>query len=208
MDALQNLAYDNPNGYAVGYVKDAKILFIAGSRNIQDWTLNTIGLMPKTSPLKMIERITTKKTKKKFERLYQVHQPHVVVGHSRGGLFVAEMSIPNFQKLGLNAALRLTGKENRRTMMNIHQQHLFDKFIRGRKAENSRGYSLKFNKSKGIVPGIRDYAGRFHYMTKHDPSRLTSSSDTPMATQKKRTLHTWKKNAKQITRRMKRRRIS
>ena len=108
-------------------------MVVAGSRNIMDWISNIRDVYV-PAKLKFRQRIAAKRMMKAYGAL----KPDVVVGHSRGGAIVAKMSIPQKQKLGIDAAM-LIADRGKKKMMNLYQKQLLD-YIISRTGRNRKGY--------------------------------------------------------------------
>jgi hypothetical protein len=136
MNKLQDTAYRSKRGFAIGTVNNTdRVLFVSGSRNLTDWVFNAADDM---LPSKL--QFVSNRTAANLTALAKKFKADVVVGHSRGGALVAKMNLPNFMKLGLDAAIRLAPKD-RRDMMNLYQDQLLDKFI-AKRGTNSKKYKL------------------------------------------------------------------
>lgn len=136
MDYLQDRAYARSEGYAIGMVNGKKVMFVSGSRNMTDWVFNALD-----DPLPAKAHIVSNRTSKRLTQIAKRENVDLVVGHSRGGMLVAKMDIPNSRKLALDGAIRLAPK-NKRNIMNLYQKQPLDKFIAAR-GTNKKGYRMK-----------------------------------------------------------------
>lgn len=133
MNELMRSAYQARRGYSLGNVKGEKILFVSGSRNPVDWMLNVAdGVTP--SALQAISN----RTAENLTGIKRRNGADVAVGHSRGGMLVAKMDVPNHHKLGLDAATRIAPRD-RRDVMNLYQDNPLDVFI-GKGGTNRKKY--------------------------------------------------------------------
>jgi hypothetical protein len=136
LDRLQDEAYDKRAGYSIGYVGGKKVMYVSGSRNAIDWVFNVGDMI---IPHK--HHYASNRTAKRLTAIAKSQNVDVVVGHSRGGMLVSKMDIPNDKKLSLDGAMTLAPK-NRRDVMNLYQKQPLDKFI-GRGGTNSKSYRMK-----------------------------------------------------------------
>ena len=136
MNRLSDRAYKNRKGHAIGKVNHEIILFVSGSRNLTDWVLNVADdFVPSNW------QFISNHTAQKLTKLALKYKVDAVVGHSRGGMLVAKMDIPNYKKLGLDAAMRLAPSQ-RTGMMNLYQKQLLDKVI-SRRGTNQKSYKVQ-----------------------------------------------------------------
>lgn len=148
MDELLKEAYQSRRGYAIGTVRGAKILCVAGTRTATDWALNLIdGATP--SSVQFLSNATASR----LTKIALLEGVDAAVGHSRGGMLVAKMDLPNYMKLGLDAAMMLSPRD-RSDMMNLYQHQPFDRFI-ARGGTNQKAYRSR------KTPG-----GSFHFITR------------------------------------------
>lgn len=135
LNNLQDAAYKSKRGYALGVVNGKKVMYVSGSRNITDWAFNVIDdILPSK------RQYFSNHTAKRLTAIAKKNNIDVVVGHSRGGMLVAKMDIPNHKKLSLDGAMRLA-PTNRRNVMNLYQKQALDKFI-SRRGTNRKGYKM------------------------------------------------------------------
>lgn len=136
LDRLQDEAYDKRAGYSIGYVGGKKVMYVSGSRNAIDWVFN-VGDM--VIPHK--HHYASNRTAKRLTAIAKSQNVDVVVGHSRGGMLVSKMDIPNDKKLSLDGAMTLAPK-NKRDTMNLYQKQPLDRLI-NRGGTNSKAYRMK-----------------------------------------------------------------
>lgn len=157
MNEMQDKAYSRKEGYSVGKIGADKILFVSGSRNLTDWAFNALDDIVPTRA-QFVSNRTAKLLKRHFDR----NKCTVAVGHSRGGALVAKMNLPDYQKLGLDAAMRLAPAD-KRGMMNLFQKQLLDRFISER-GTNQKSYKM-------------NSAGKYHFLSR-DYDKAAKKPDT------------------------------
>ena len=132
---LEKRAYKSPRGFAVGYVNGNKVMYVSGSRNVTDWVLNVMDDFIPASKHHLSNR-----TAKNLTKIALDQNIDVTVGHSRGGMLVAKMDIPDDKKLAVDGALRLAPRD-KADIMNLYQNQILDKFIAAR-GTNKKKYPL------------------------------------------------------------------
>lgn len=170
MDYLQDKAYARKEGYAIGYVNGKKVMYVSGSRNIVDWIFNAADdFIPAE------HHYASNRTAARLTRIAKRENVDVVVGHSRGGMLVAKMDIPNNKKLALDGAIRLAPKD-KRGIMNLYQKQPLDKFI-SRRGGNRKGYKMKRLSTAHFIsrdrPGYKgaQYGVTYKKRKRYDPRR-------------------------------------
>lgn len=114
---LFDQAYNNPEGYSIGWYRGEKVMVVSGSRNAADWGYN---VYENFRPSRL-----TKRTIGNLNRIARKNGVAVVVGHSRGGRLVADMMDDRFAKLSIDGAMAITRKGNR-GIMNMVQKNPLD----------------------------------------------------------------------------------
>ena len=145
---LQDRAYLNKRGYAIGTINGEKVMVVSGSRNVYDWVFNITDTV---TPAKLQpSRITSKR----LSKIAKDNGVDVVVGHSRGAKLVSDMD-GDFKKLGLDGAMMLA-RRGRKDMMNVSQGQPFDRLIA---AGGKRNHFVRTKRVGKVHYVSRDYRG-------------------------------------------------
>lgn len=181
LNGLQDRAYQAKSGYAIGRVRGGDVvLFVSGSRNLTDWAFNVVDdFIPSAA------QVVSNTTARRLTSLFVRSGCTVAVGHSRGGALVAKMNVPDYQKLGLDAAMRLAPK-GRRSMMNLYQNQLLDRYI-AQRGTNQKRYDLGKGKNYHFIsrdesdrrPPLEPYAVARAAARLKNASRLKNMSRDP-----------------------------
>lgn len=130
-------AYTSEEGYSirVNPVTNKREMFIAGTRDLNQWALNIYDGLLHLNGLGMIQIFDPWRFEKqnKLGRIAALNAVDIVYGHSRGGAIAADMPLPECtQRVGLDAAMILSTNKN---MINLNEggslnpTSLFDKYI-------------------------------------------------------------------------------
>jgi len=115
---LFDRAYNNPEGYTIGWYRGQKVMVVSGSRNAVDWGYNVYEGFRRGRAIK--------RTIGNLNRIAKKNGVDVVVGHSRGGRLVADMMDDKFAKLSIDGAMAITHGKKKRGTMNIVQKNPLD----------------------------------------------------------------------------------
>ena len=132
-----NQAYTTERGYAirVNPLTGQKEMFIAGTRNQQDWASNLLEISPHGTKLLGNHLYTfgidledqwtdhaspwRKRAQSYYEQVALDEHVDIIYGHSRGGAIVADMQVSDdIQKVGLDAAMIIADNKD---MINYYE---------------------------------------------------------------------------------------